>query len=579
MGQQEKRVYQFGPFRMDGSERLLRRGDQVIPAPPKALETLLVLAASHGRVLEKEELIKLVWPETFIEEGALARNISLLRKILGEEPNGGEYIDTIPRRGYRFVAPVTESVENGAATSRSLAVLPLANLSGDPSQDFFADGMTEELISYFLKIEALFVASRTSVMAYKDARKPLREIARELHVAWVVEGTVRLAGGRVRIAVRLIEGETEQHVWSETYERDMRDVLALQSEVAGDVSREIRVKMTATEKSRLAQSRSVDPGAYQDYLRGRHFWNRRTSGALKKAREYFERAIEKDPSYAPAHGGLADAYALLGSSGYDVMPPRDAMPRAKQAALRALEIDETLAEAHAALGYVKLAYDWDVQGAAKELARAIELKPNYAVAHQWRGELLMAQSAPDDATNAFRRALELDPLSIPCNLALGWSYYFCRRYTAAVEQFQRTLELAPNLPMALYGLGMSYQLKDRHGPALREFQKAHASSGGEAAAIMFLGVSHALAGHKKSAEKELAKLRTPPARQTYVPAVYPAFIYVALGDVDRAFEWLYRAYEERSSYLIWLNVQPAFERLRSDRRFEDLVRRLGLKGT
>jgi TolB-like protein/Tfp pilus assembly protein PilF len=575
MKQEAKRLYQFGPFRIDSNERLLRRGAEVIPLAPKAIETLLVLAASGGRVVEKDELIKTVWPDTFVEEGGLARNISLLRKALGEDSDGDSYIETIPRRGYRFIAPVSETRDEAAPATRSLAVLPLANLSGDPLQDFFADGMTDELISYLLKIEALHVSSRTSVMNYKSAGKALRDIARELDVTWVVEGTVLQSGGRVRISVRLIEGATEKHLWAETYEKDMRDVLALQSEVAGDISREIRVKLTPPEKAKLAQSRTVNPEAYQDYLRGRYFWNKRTGEALKKAREYFEQAIEKDPSYAPAHSGLADAYALMGSSGYDVMPPREAMPRAKAAAGQALEIDDTLAEAHAALGYVKLAYDWDLLGAEQELARAIELKPNYAIAHQWQGELLMARSSPDEATIAFRRALELDPLSVPCNLGLGWSYYFSRTYDLAIEQFRRTLEIAPGVPMALYGLGLSYHHKNQHREGLSEFQKAYVSSGGEVAAVMFMGVTHALAGRKKAAEKELAKLAVL-AKQNYVPAVYSAFIYVALNDLDRAFESLQKACEERSSYLIFLNVQPFFEKVRADPRYRDLSSRLKL---
>lgn len=553
---------------------MLRRGAEVIPLSPKAIETLLVLAASGGRVVEKDELIRTVWPDTFVEEGSLARNISVLRKALGEDADGMAYIQTISRRGYRFIVPTTEVHDDGAPATRSLAVLPLANLSGDPAQDYFADGMTDELISHFLKIEALKVASRTSVMACRDAGRRLCDIARELEVKWVVEGTVLQSSGRVRIAVRLMEGATEEHLWAETYERDMRDVLALQSAVAGDISREIRVKLTPPEKTRLAQSRPVNPEAYEDYLRGRFFWNQRTGEALRKAREYFGRAIEKDPSYAPAHCGLADAFALMGSSGYDVMDPREAMPRAKAAAVQALAIDDSLAEAHAALGYVKLAWDWDFSGAENELAHALELKPNYAIAHQWRGELLMARSSPDDATNAFRRALELDPLSVPCNLGLGWSYYFSRKHDLAILQFLRTLELAPNVPMALYGLGLAYQHTGRIREGLTEFRKAYSSSKGEAAAVMLMGVTHAMAGNRKAAEEELARLRAL-ARKSYVPAIYPAFIYVVLNDLDGAFESLYKACEERSSYLIFLDVQPSFENLRRDPRYKDLLKRLG----
>jgi TolB-like protein/Tfp pilus assembly protein PilF len=575
MKQQGRHLYEFGPFRIDPDERLLRRGNEVIPLAPKAIETLLVLAASGGRVDEKDELIKKVWPDTFVEEGGLARNVSLLRKALGEDTNTVHYIETIPRRGYRFITQVSESRVDRVPSTGSLAVLPLANLSGEPSEDFFAIGMTDELISYLLRIDALHVASRTSVMNYNGAGKSLRDIARELDATWIVEGTVLQSGGRVRITVRLIEGATEKHLWAETYEKDMRDVLALQSTVASDISREIQVKLTPPEKAKLAQSRSVNPEAYQDYLRGRYFWNKRTVESLRKAREYFEQAIEKDPSYAPAHSGLADAYALMGSSGYDVMPPREAMPRAKAAARNALEIDDGLAEAHAALGYVKLAYDWDLPGSARELARAIELKPNYAIAYQWQGELLMARSFPEDATGAFRRALELDPLSVPCNLGLGWSHYFSHKYDLAIEQFIRTLEIAPSVPMALYGIGLSYHHKGQHRQGLSEFQKGYISTGGDPAAVMFMGVTHALAGRKKAAEKALAKLQTV-AKQIYVPAVYPAFIYIALDDLDRAFESLHQACEERSSYMIFLNVQPSFEKLRADPRYRDLLVRMNL---
>jgi TolB-like protein/Tfp pilus assembly protein PilF len=574
MKQPEKHLYEFGPFRIEQGERLLRRGTEVIPLAPKAIETLLVLASSGGRVVEKEELIQRVWPDTFVEEGGLARNISLLRRVLGDGTAGHQYIETIPRRGYRFVAPVSEA-SHEQAPAGSLAVLPLANLSNDPAQDFFADGMTDELISYLMKLEALRVSSRTSVMAYKGVSKPLRQIAQELDARWVVEGTVLHFAGRVRITARLIDGVTEKHLWAETYEKDMRDVLALQSAVAGDIARAIRVKVSSPEKARLAQFRPVHPEAYQDYLRGRYFWNNRTTDGLKRAREYFRQAIAKDPTYAPAHSGLADAYAVLGSTGYDVMPPREAMPLAKAAAANALEIDGALAEAHAALGYVTLVYDWDWRAAERALQRAIELNPGYASAHQWQGELLMGLNRTEEATQTFKRALDLDPLSIPCNLGLGWSYYFSHQYDLAIEQYRKTLEIAPNVPMALYGLGLSYHHKRLPEQGSIEFERALTFFRGEAAAIMLVGVAHALAGKSESALKDLAELHDL-SRQKYVPAVYSAFIYVALNDLDHAFEYLHKACDERSSYMIFLNVQPSMESLRSDPRYPDLIKRVGL---
>ena len=576
MTQQEKHFLEFGPFRIEQSERVLRRGTRVIPLAPKAVETLLVLASGEGRVVEKDELMKRVWPDTFVEEGGLARNISLLRKALGSGPRDNSYIETIARRGYRFAAPV-KTVRNSGVETRSLAVLPLANLSNDPAQDFFADGKTDELISYLMRIESLRVSSRTSVMVYKGARKPLRQIARQLKASWVVEGTVLQSDNRVRISARLIDGATEEHLWTQTYERDLRDVLALQSEVASNIAREVRVKLTSPERIRLAEFRPINPEAYQDYLRGRFFLNSRTIDGLKRARGYFHEAIDKDSTYAPAHSGLADAYAMLASTGYDVLAPREAMPLAKMAAINALRLDDALAEAHAALGYVKLAYDWDWTGAERELQRAIELNPGHASAYQWRGELLLALNRPE-ATRAFKRAVEIDPLSIPCNLGLGWSYYFSRNYDLAVEQYQKTLELAPNVPMALYGLGLAYNHKKMQRNAVAELQKALTCWGDEPAAVMLSGVTHATAGMHDAAQTDLRQLHAL-SQQKYVPAVYSAFIYIALNDIDSAFEWLGRACTERSSYLIFLGVQPAMDNIRADRRYNDLIRQVGLPST
>jgi len=567
----DRRAFEFGPYRLDSSERILRREGEPVQLPPKAIETLLVLVSSGGRVIDKEELIRQVWPDTFVEEGGLARNISVLRKALGG-PSDAAYIETIPRRGYRFVAAVQERTESSC--ERSLAVLPLANLAGDASQEYFADGMTDELISQLMRIEALRVASLTSVMGYRGGSKPLRQIAGELGARWVVEGTVLHSGGRVRISARLIEGATESPLWSATYEKDLRDILELQNEVAGAIVREIRVKLTAPEKDRLSSTRPVTPEAYQDYLRGRYFLNKRTTADFKRSRDYFRQAIDRDPTYAPAHCGLADTYALMASSGYDVIPPSEAMPLARAAARNALAIDANLAEAHATLGYVALVYEWDWPAAEQHLERAISLNPAYATAHQWRGELFLARRQPQEATEAFCRALELDPLSIPCNLALGWAHYFSRRYDLAIEQYRRTLEIAPGVPMALYGLGLTYHHIKQLPDGMLEIQKAHSSSGGEAAAVMLMGVTQALRGENEAAAKALADLKAL-SKTRYVPAVYFAFIHSALDNVDHAFAALEEACKERSTYMIFLGVQPAMENLRSDPRFQNLMRRIG----
>jgi TolB-like protein/Flp pilus assembly protein TadD len=573
MKQQDKHFYEFGPFRIEQSERLLRRGTEVVSLPPKAVELLLALIERPGEAVDKDELLTLVWPGTFVEEGSLTQNVSLLRKVLGDRPTS-PYIATIPRRGYRFVAPVT-CVRIDHTTRRSLAVLPLVNLSHDQSQDFFADGMTDELISCLMKIDALRVASRTSVMAYKNTTKSLRQIAHELSVDWIVEGAVLHTGRRVRITAHLIDCATESQLWAETYEQDLSEILALQGEVARDIAGRIRVNVTAPEQSSMARSRPVDPEAYDAYLRGRYFWNKRGRDDLKRANAYFRSAIDSDPTYAPALAGLADTYALLSTIGFDVMPPREAMPRARAAAVRALEIDDTMCQAHASLGYVKLSYEWDWTGAEEQFKRSIACNQAYAVGHHWYGHCLFALGRLEDAAREMRCALELDPLSVPCNLGVGWSLYYARDYDGAIEQFRKTLEIAPNLPMVLYELGLAYQNKGSYDEALATFQKAYALSEGEPAAVMLLGHMYALIGRHTEARQEIARLEEM-ARQKYVPALYTAFVYAGERDANQAFVWFEKAYEERSNYLIYLAVEPSLDGLRSDSRYTALMRRVGV---
>ena len=573
MTQQGRHVFEFGPFRIAKEERLLRRGPTVVPLPPKAVALLMALLHRSGDFIEKGELLGEVWPGTFVEEGSLTQTVSLLRKALGETPES-PYIETIPRRGYRFVAPVTLAGA-GLDTPPSLAVLPLANLSGDGSQEFFADGMTDELISCLMTIGALRVASRTSIMAYRETLKSLRQIAQELNDQWIVEGSVLHSGSRVRITAHLIEGATDRQLWGRTYEKDAGEVLALQSEVALDIARDVRVTLTSAEQSSIGTARRVDPGAYDAYLRGRHFWNKRTREDLVRAADYFRAAIDRDPTYARAYAGLADAYALLGTVGYDALPPGDAMPRAAAAARRALDLDDGIAQAHASLGYVKLSYEWDWAGAEAQFTHAIAINPAYATAHHWYGHCLFAMGRMDDATRQMQRAQHLDPLSVPFNLGVGWAFYYQRKYDEAIAHYSRTLEIAPDLPMVLYELGLAYQNSGRYDEALTAFEKASARSGGEAATVMLLGHLYALLGRHLDAERHrniLAEM----ARRQYVPPLYTAFIYAGEGRTDEAFAWFERACEERSNYMIYLAVEPSLDRIRDDPRYVELLRRVGL---
>jgi TolB-like protein/Tfp pilus assembly protein PilF len=570
---QTKQFFEFGPFRIGRGERLLRRGDEVVPLPPKAVDLLLALVERGGDVVGKEQLLTLVWPDTFVEEGSLAQNVSLLRRSLGEtEP--GQYIATIPRRGYRFVSPV-RALGDERTGRGSLAVLPLANLSGDPAQGFFADGMTEELISCLMRIEALRVASRTSVVAYRDTNRPLRQVASELGVEWVVEGAVMQSGRRVRITVRLIDGSSERQVWAETYDRDMSDVLDLQSAVARDVARHIRVHVSASEQAHMTTRRRIDPDAYDAYLRARHFWNKRTREDLRRANGYFRSAIDADPTYAPAYAGLADTYALLCSTGYDVMPPTDAMPPARAAALRALELDDALAQAHASLGYIRLSYEWDWKGAEAQFERAIACNPSYATAHQWYAHCLFSMGRLGEGAAQMRRALELDPLSVACNMGVAWSAHYARRFDDAIAQHLRTLEIVSELPMVLYELGLAYQNRGRHADALAVFERAHRLSGGEAASVMLLAQHYAFTGRQAEAQEYLAALEAM-ARERYVPPLYMAFVHAAGRNASEAFAWFERAFEERSNYMIYLAVEPTLDPIRADPRYQALLRRVGL---
>ena len=616
MAKTEKHLYEFGSFRIDTVERLLLRNGQTIPLTPKAADTLLALLANPGRVLDKDELIKIVWPDTFVEEGALARNISALRKALGDETEGSQYIETIPKRGYRFVAPVNDvsaptPAPAGASeqtrprkrrtpwlvavaflilaaalayfmfirpprtarvTIASLAVLPLANPSNDAAQDYFADGMTEELINSLAKIEALRVISRTSAMTYKGVKdKPLPQIARELNVDAIVEGSVLQSGNRVRITVQLFEGKTEKQLWAQSYEQDLRDVLALQGEVAGAIAREIRIQLTPQEKQRLTRVRQVDPEAYLAYSYGRYSWNKRTAEDFRKGIEYFQSAIAKDPSYAPAYAGLADAYALLGSIGADVMPPNEAMPKAKKAALEAVRLDDNLAEGHTSLAYVRLSYDWDLDGAEREFKRAIELNPGYATAHHWYGHYFLARGQTEQALAEVRRAQVLDPLSFSINVGRGWCLYHARRYDEAIEQYRSTLALNPNFSLAHCSLGMAYTQKQLYAEALAEFNKALTLPGSRSFALANIARTYALSGKPAEARQVLRELENSATHQ-YVPAMYIAAVYAALGQGDRSIQWIQQAYAERSDYMVYLATEPSVDVFRSNPKFQSLLK-------
>jgi TolB-like protein/Flp pilus assembly protein TadD len=478
------------------------------------------------------------------------------------------------------VAGWRERLMRGAQPARieSLDVLPLENLSRDPEQEYFADGMTDQLIAGLAQIRALRVISRTSVMQYKGSRKSVPEIARELHVDAVIEGTIARQRNRVRITAQLIRAPTDTHLWARSYERDLRDVLAMQDEVAQAIAAEVKINLTPQEQARLSSARPVNAESYQLYLKGRYYWSKGTPESLKKGIEYFEQAIDKDPGNAQAYAGLSDCYNDLGGD-MAYLPPKETFPKAKAAAMKALEIDATLAEAHTALGRVKFSYDWDWTDAERELRRAIELNPNSAIAHNRYAEYLATVGRFQDGVAECRQTQELDPLS-PFIVGIGgYAYIPLRHYDEAIAQFQKAVELDPNLPWARAGLAYGYALKGMYSQALSEYEKmgaqGYAVSAENQAVAGILGWIYAVAGRRKEALKIREKFIELSSR-AYVDFYWPAAIYAGLGEKDRAFESLEKGYEMHSATMVYLKVDAFWDALRSDPRFQDLLRRMGL---
>ena len=458
---------------------------------------------------------------------------------------------------------------SGRGEIRSIAVLPLENLSHDPEEEYFADGMTEALITEFAQIRALRVTSRTSVMQYKRAQKTLPQIAKELDVAAVVEGSVQRSGNRVEITVQLIQASNDEHLWAKSYQRDLRDVLDLQREVARTIAGEIRVAVTPQEKEKLAGRRSVNPDAYQAYLKGRYYWNQRSETSLKQGREYFERAIEEDATYAPAFSGLADV--ADGLSWYGFESPQ-AFVRSRELALKAIALDDSLAEGHASLGMGLFYSDWDKAGAEKEFLRAIELDPNYANAHHWYGELLSVTGRHQEAILQAKRALEIEPLSLIMNTWMARRYYFGRQFDAASEQCRKTLELNGDFAPARYQMGLIDIEQKNYGAAIAEFQKAKELSGGATIYNAALARGYAASGRKDQALKIYEQLKHP--GEKYVSPYWMAQIAADLGKKDEALQWLEAAWAGRAAWMVMLSVDPAFDPLRSDPRFQSFVGRI-----
>ena len=615
-------AYAFGPYRLEGAtRRLLRRGEP-ISLTPKAFDTLLALIERRDRVVEKTELMQLIWQGSFVEEANLSQTIFVLRKILGADIDGHPFIETVPRRGYRFVMPVTveqpredagiaPTSDTAGTTDRRpsgfiwlvaaiaggllvllggleyrrmppagalpdrkvmLAVLPFDNLSADPEQEYFSSGLTEEMITQLgaLEPERLGVIARVSTLESRRARKDALQIATDLGVDYILEGSVRRDGSRVRIAARLIQVRDRSHLWAEEYDRDLRDILDVQSEVASAIAQQVRLKLTPEQNARLRRAAAVNPDAFENYLRGRFFWNKRTVDGYQRAIAFFEKAIAVDPSYAKAYAGLADAYALLGSAPNVVLSRGEAMSRARDAAQKALAIDETLADAHTSLGFVKMHYDWEFRVAEREFERGIALNPGYATAHHWYAYDLVALGRLDDAIAEVQRAQKADPLSVIISRDVGEMLLFAGRDDEAIAQCQKTLEMDPTFGLAHWTLALGYQRKGQAAASLEELRKAAPTPGPSIAGLIYVRT-----GRTNEARRVLEELeRGTPTRYEINTEI--AGLSVALGDTDGAFAALERSFRERDGGLIVMAVAPEWQPLWTDPRFADLMRRVGV---
>lgn len=619
-------VARFGTYEISFQSGELRKAGVKIRVQQQPFKVLEILLEHPGEIVTREDLRARIWPQESFGDFDQAVNVAIakLRTALGDSAENPRYIETLPRRGYRFIAevalvdtaksatelPVTQTDAKPAISKRlrlplpwkiagpimvlvlagfitwillprkspspeirSLAVLPLESLSVDASQDYFADGMTDELITDLSQISALRVISRTSVMQYKRVRRPLAEIARELNVDAVVEGTVLRSGDRVRITAQLIQVPAEKHLWAHSYEGDVRDALTLQSQVADAVAEQIRINLNPREQAALKNKKAVNPEAYESYLKGRYFWNKRTANGLKTAAAYFEQAIEQDPNYAPAYTGLADSYALMGDWQYGVMPPKEALPKAKAAAVKALELDNTLGEAHNSLAFLLDGFDWNFEASGQEFRRAIELNPGYATAHHWYAWHLSLLGQFDEAIAEMRKAQNLDPLSLIINADLAEVLMLAHSYDESILQSRKTIEMDPDFAMAHNQLAQAYLQKRMYLEAVAELKKALQLSPDSPAIIANLARAYVGSGKSSEAVKlldELKKRSTP----AYSNAAEIAVIYASLGDADQAMNWLERGYQERFNPGVLL--RPGFDPLRSDKRFQDLLRRIGL---
>jgi DNA-binding winged helix-turn-helix (wHTH) protein/tetratricopeptide (TPR) repeat protein len=577
--------YDFGPFRMDLTEHVLLREGKPVALTPKAFDTLLMLVRNSGRIVEKDELLKIIWPDTFVEEATLAQNVFTLRKALGGS-EGEQYIQTIPKRGYRFVASVTEVTDespgiavgqtgtktentpDGETLPRSLAVLPLINTSADPETEYLSEGITESIVNALSLLPELQIKACSTVRRYKGSDISPQESGHELGVDAVLTGRILQVGDNLLIRMELVDVTNGWQLWGEEYTEKLSDIHKFQGVVAKDISEKLCLKLVGEDCLRLYTLRTQSPEAYQLYLKGRHFLNMRTKEGYKKAIDCFEQAIEIDSSFALAHSGLADSYILFDF--YGLKSPWETIPKARAAATRAVALDNDLAEAHTSLGAVKLVYDRDLLGAEREFKRAIRLNPKYSRAHDGYAHCLIEMGQNEESLAECKLALELEPLDLEINQHLGWCYLLAHDADRAIEQLHRTVALGPDFYRARILLGIAYGQKKEFAHAISEFLRASLI---EKTPVLwgFLGYTYAMAGKKEALEILDDLLEE--SKQNYVPPYSIALVYTGLGKQNEALEWLQKAFVEHSHWRGWLRLTPELDSLSSHPQFTKLLRR------
>jgi TolB-like protein/DNA-binding winged helix-turn-helix (wHTH) protein/Tfp pilus assembly protein PilF len=625
-----KHLYEFGPFRLDPAERSLLRDGKAVPLTPKTFDLLLLLVQNRGHLLKKDDLIERVWPNTFVEEANLAQNVSALRKALDDKNGGAQYIETVPKGGYRFTAAVEDhtpstAVESPAvepASSRpasrvapryvlaflvvaavavtlilvfqrgllrwrwsgaasvpriqSLAVLPLHNLSNDTEQEYFSDGMTDELITEISKFGPLRVISHSSVERYKEGKQPLAEIARELGVDAVVEGTVMRSENRIRITARLIDARSDRNLWAQSYERDLRDVLTLQNEVARQVATEVGINLTAGERARLASIREINPDAHEAYLRGIFYWKQLSCEGFRKGLQYFEQSADKDPHFALAHLGIAQSYSIMADWGCAHQPEYEALRQSKAAVLKAIELDPNLGAAHAWLGKHAFFYEWDWPKAEAEFKQAIELDPNDSGAHGAYAHFLVAMGRREQGLAEMRRALDHDPTSLPTNYSATYLLYLARQYDEAIDQGKKTIELYPNMTAAYIWLAPPYEMKGMEDESIAMRLKSETAWGATPKDLALIRSAYQKFGLRGYWRHELEVERARGTDNAPYKACWMGEVYAHLGEKKRALEYLSRAFQSHCYGLQLLNVDPVYDSLREEPAFKELISRLRL---